>query len=351
MKKFLTKYTFWILQFTGWGAFAGFSLWASKMMYGTKGISIIFIPMVLAGVISTSLLRWFFKRYVSLKNFEIWDLVNIVFSTIITSLLFGKIIYAFGFITGRIFRYFDFHKPIITERPPDPGNGKYIGYFIIFTGWVVFYFGIKLLIMLNNERIDRIHLKASIKQAQLNTLKGQVNPQFMFTSLTNIKGLMLEDVGKSRDMLTKLAEILRYALTKNNINAIDLVEELEIVDNYIDLSMIQLEDRLEFLKEIEPQLLTVSVPPMLVLQLIENSIKFGVYNTKKAGKVVLSIYDKEGILHIKVVNTGRLEQNTESKLAHKKLKQRLRLLFGDIATYSISEEEGNTKILVKIPIQ
>ena len=90
---------------------------------------------------------------------------------------------------------------------------------------------------------------------------------------------------------------------------------------------------------------------MLVLQLVENSIKFGVYNTKKAGKVVLSIYEEEGNLHVKVVNTGRLEQNKESKLAHKKLKQRLRLLFGDIATYSISEEEGNTKILVKIPIQ
>lgn len=350
MKKFLGTYAFWILQFFGWGALTGFSLWVTNMIHGTKGIAVIFLPMVLAGIISTSLLRWFFKRYVSLENFEIWDLVNIVLSTIITSIIFSKIIYSFGYITGYIYRYFKFEKPVMTDSPPDPGNGKYIGYFIIFTGWVVLYFGIKLLIMLNNERIERINLKASIKQAQLNTLKGQVNPQFMFTSLTNIKALMLEDVGKSRDMLTKLSEILRYALTKNNVNAIVLEDELEMVDNYVTLSNIQLEGRMEFIKEIEPQTQTFSIPPMLVLQLVENSIKYGVFNAKKGGKVVLAIYKKEANLYIKVTNNGKLVKNKESQLTINKIKQRLRLLFGENATYTVILEDDKTTTLVNIPL-
>ena len=97
--------------------------------------------------------------------------------------------------------------------------------------WLVTYLVIKLLLKLNRDRIERLELNTTLKQAQLNTLKGQINPHFMFNSLNNIRGLMLEDVEKSREMLTKLSEILRYSLTKNNVDSIPVHEELEVVEN------------------------------------------------------------------------------------------------------------------------
>ena len=101
----------------------------------------------------------------------------------------------------------------------------------------------------------------TLKQAQLNTLKGQINPHFMFNSLNNIRGLMLEDVERSREMLTKLSEMLRYSLTKASNNAIALSEELEMVENYIELSKIQFEDRPHYQESVAAETFITSNTP------------------------------------------------------------------------------------------
>ena len=91
---------------------------------------------------------------------------------------------------------------------------------------------------INTIKVNQLQLETNLKDAQLNTLKGQINPHFMFNSLNNIRGLMLEDVGKARNMLTSLSEMLRYALTKSGINSISLEDELDMVENYIEISKI-----------------------------------------------------------------------------------------------------------------
>src|SRR5690606_39358999 len=116
----------------------------------------------------------------------------------------------------------------------------------------------------------------SIVQTELiDTLKGHVKTHSMFNSLNNIRGLKLEEVERSREMLTKLSEILRYSLTKNKLNDIPVEEELEMVDHYIDLSKIQFEDRLKFTKRVDPDTLELDIPPMLIQLLVENAIKHG----------------------------------------------------------------------------
>lgn len=269
----------------------------------------------------------------------------------IASAIFGFLNYITGYffikfgpelseIEGRIFKAMD--------------NIGLVTFSAIFnvTLWLGVYLVIKLVLRFNANRIERLELNTTLKQAQLNTLKGQINPHFMFNSLNNIRGLMLEDVEKSREMLTKLSEMLRYSLTKNSIDGIALEEELEMVDNYIALSKIQFEDRLQFKKEIAQDTLSIHIPPMIVQLLVENAAKHGISNLKKGGVIELNAAKNGEVLSIQVKNTGKLSIARDStQLGLKNIKERLELLYGDKASFSLYEENNKVIANIKIPLQ
>ena len=226
-------------------------------------------------------------------------------------------------------------------------------YFItIFFIWLFAFFAIKIYHQLKTVQLKKLQLETNLKESQLNTLKGQINPHFMFNSLNNIRGLMLEDVSKSRDMLTRLSETLRYSLTKNDVDSIALEDELEMVENYIEISKIQLEDRLDFETIIDSDSLNKQIPPMIIQMLIENAIKHGIAKLKEGGKVLLTTNIERGKLLISVSNSGRLEQTKNTtQLGLENIKQRLQLLYGKDAVFSIFEASNQVKALIKIPLE
>ena len=306
---------------------------------------------IFIGVFSTSILRWYLKKNVHFDSFGGKEVLKIIVSTLLAALLFGLLNILFGYI------YVEF-GPELTETEIKIFEGydkiliQVLNSLFLVGAWTITYLVIKLLLKLNQNRIERLELNTTLKQAQLNTLKGQINPHFMFNSLNNIRGLMLEDVERSREMLTKLSEILRYSLTKNNVNDIPVREEVEVVDNYIDLSKIQFEDRLEFVKQIEENTLDLRIPPMIIQLLIENAAKHGISNLKHGGRIVLSIFRKDDLLHIEVRNTGKLQMTQDStQLGLKNIEQRLKLLYADQASFTLKEVSDEVVAQIKIPLE
>ena len=226
-----------------------------------------------------------------------------------------------------------------------------LNYLIYFLVWTGFYVAVKGLMELNKGRETRLQLESNLKESQLNTLKGQINPHFMFNSLNNIRGLMLEDVDRARNMLTILSETLRYTLTKSDSNAIALEDELEMVENYVEISKIQFEDRLLFETDIDQSTLNILIPPMIIQMLIENAIKHGISNLKEGGKVRLSTLKENSELRIEVANTGKLIQSKDStQLGLINIKQRLALLYGKAATFELIETDDLVIATIKIPV-
>ena len=225
-------------------------------------------------------------------------------------------------------------------------------YFItLFFIWLFAFFAIKIYHQLKSVQLKQLQLETNLKESQLNTLKGQINPHFMFNSLNNIRGLMLEDVSKSRDILTRLSETLRYSLTKNDVDSIALEDELEMVENYVEISKIQFEDRLLFETHIDTSSLSKQIPPMVIQMLVENAIKHGISNLKEGGKVVLKTQVEDEKLLIKVTNSGRLKQsNNSTKLGLENIKQRLQLLYGKEAKFDLFEANNQVVALIKIPL-
>ena len=340
---------FWVLQILGWGFINSLSLFLVKTIsfeltvYST-------VTGFFMGVFCTSLLRWYLKRNIHFSSFGVKEAVKILISFLLAATLFGLMNFGFGYI------YVKF-GPNLTETELQYFQ-NYNGFWIqvinslfLVGGWLATYLVIKLLLKLNRDRIERLELSTNLKQAQLNTLKGQINPHFMFNSLNNIRGLMLEDVDRSREMLTKLSEMLRYSLTKNNIDAIAVEEELEMVDNYIDLSKIQFEDRLEFVKDIQKDCLHIQIPPMIIQLLVENAAKHGISNLKNGGRISLKISKGNDELSIQVANTGELRISKNStQLGLNNIRQRLKLLYGEQSSFELQEIENNVVADIKIPL-
>lgn len=350
MHKLRQGHIFWILQFLGWGSLSAFSIVMAGITENSTAAGVIFFGAVTVGICMTSLLRWYYKKYIDLDDLTLWSFVKIALGMLVVTILLPTVTYYTGYVLGIVSRFFieDDGKPLLNISLRAPLI-RYLGHFIIIFGWTVLYFSLKALRKLNRKRIARLKLRDNVKQAQLNTLKGNINPQFMFTSLNNIKGLMLEDVSQSREMLTKLSEMLRYSLTKNNINAISLEEELEMVGNYIDLSRIQYNDRLEFIKDIQVDQRIVSVPPMLVHNMIENATKNGVFQLQEGGKVVLTITAND-VLTLKVNHTGNHIENKAYAFETKKIQQRLRLLYKEDASFSLKKREEGTSMSIILPL-
>lgn len=343
---------FWSVQVFGWGSvlFIGFIF--TPDMDGFKQSNLFYFSLLssfFVGMFTTGLLRFFLKRKVDINEFRSRDFANIAIFTFLAASLYAGLSYFTGYCSDLFFEKDSVKLP---EMYKEFGWGlMVVNSFITITGWTFLYYAIKVILKYNQDRLERAELNANLRQAQLNTLKGQINPHFMFNSLNNIRGLMLEDVERSRDMLTKLSEMLRYSLTKNNINAIALEEELEMVDNYIDLSKIQFEDRLRFEKKVGEGTKSLQIPPMIVQLLVENAAKHGISNLKEGGKISLETKKENEELTIVVRNSGKLKIDKEStQLGLRNIKQRLKLLYGAKASFSLQEIEEEVMATIKIPL-
>lgn len=339
---------YWWIQIISWALMMLTNFWSKALQASEVPPLYYFIEgmmFFILAIITTNIIRNYFqsirlieeqsgKKY--LKAFGFSAVMGFIFSSILIGLAY--IVYTAMPIEKEF--GMSWHDMVISTAN--------VMLFVIF--WGIFYVVIKSTFRLRNEKIRRLELEAALKEAQLNTLKGQINPHFMFNSLNNIRGLILEDPGKSREMLTRLSEMLRASLNSNKTDVIPLDEEIQTVQNYVALSKIQMEDRLSFDLNIRNGLEDATIPPMVLQLLVENAIKHGIASLPKGGCVTLNIQNKEDSLEILVSNDGYFNnQNSESGLGLKNIKDRLAILYGGEASFDIGNEDGKVVARLIIP--
>lgn len=350
------KIYYWLIQLLVWGFLVGVMLIAyvaTGNLFQLKPwqYSLDFLFMFVICIFYTHQIRYFIKKYIEFDNLKITDafkLLGFLFAAILL------LIITYSVYIQLVYRFVHYRVDVLNHESQGLKNQiiLYLNFTIYFIIWVAFYVGIKGLMELGKTRETRLKLESNLRDAQLNTLKGQINPHFMFNSLNNIRGLMLEDVPKSRDMLTRLSESLRYSLTKSGDNAIALEDELEMVDNYIEISKIQLEERLNYIAEIDNASLSLQIPPMLIQMLVENAVKHGISDLKNGGDVIVKTNVNSEGLSIVVSNSGSLKIDSNStQLGLKNIKKRLELLYGDQASFSLTESNNQVVATIKIPLE
>ena len=209
----------------------------------------------------------------------------------------------------------------------------------VFSLWTGLYFGLHYLDNYKQADIDKWKLTAAVREAEMRTLKAQINPHFIFNGLNNIRALVMEDPLRAREMITHLSDLLRYSIQLNSTEQVTLAREMEIVAHYLELEAVQLEERLSYTLDVDPAALDVLIPPMTLQLLVENSIKHGIAPRPAGGQILLSAHlnkDHESLL-VEVRNTGHYQPTPGHEgVGLRNVRERLQLLFGPAARLDLS---------------
>ncbi|MCK4923155.1 MAG: histidine kinase [Bacteroidales bacterium] len=230
--------------------------------------------------------------------------------------------------------------------------GRTITDFLIFIV-IVLVFSLMIYNLNLREKIsNEDKLKALVREAELNMLKTQINPHFIFNSLNSLSLLTKRDSDKAREMIIKLSEFLRYSLRFGEKESIQLSEELENMDKYLDIEKIRFGDKLNYNKQVEQKALDFLIPNMILQPLFENAIKHGVYESIKPIEIKLIVTVKENTLHIDISNgyDSEIVPAKGNGIGLSNIKERLLLLYGRSDLINYSGEDGLFRTSIIIPV-
>ncbi|MFZ0758822.1 MAG: histidine kinase [Candidatus Sulfotelmatobacter sp.] len=195
--------------------------------------------------------------------------------------------------------------------------------------------------------------------ARMEALQNQINPHFLFNTLNSISSLVRFDPEKAREVISKLATILRRLLNSAD-SFVPLREEVEFIDNYLDIEVVRFgHDKLRVVKELDPASLDVMVPSMLLQPLVENCIKHGLSSKVEGGSIYLRSRLSNGGLIIEVEDDGVGMGGTQvmesgnmqgAGIGMANISERLQVLYGDTARMTIDSHEGTgTLVRIRLP--
>jgi hypothetical protein len=331
--------SYWICQFAGWGSFTLYVLlgylFAAEERHTWDYFSIIGCNAVLCPAISHELRRQIYLRDWLQRRLREVVPILVVLTLVISAALTTAVCVGAVVVT---------HGTIVWQMP----LSIFIGFTWAFAGWFVIYFSVQ-----GRRRREALQLELAVvsRDAQLRGLRAQVNPHFLFNSLNSLRHLILADPQRAVTMVTGLADLLRYSLASDRTDMVPLGEELAIVDEYLGLEQVRLDERLRVERAIDPAVLPVRVPPLLVQSLVDNAIKHGVATLPQGGVVRLSAHVAGPAVEILVANTGFFTRPAgDNGYGLTNARERLRLLYDGAASLTFRQEGTMTVAELRIPV-
>jgi two-component system, LytTR family, sensor kinase len=208
------------------------------------------------------------------------------------------------------------------------------------------------------RELQASELRTRLAEAQLQALKMQLHPHFLFNTLNTVTGLVRNNENRAAvSMIAGLSDLLRYVLENSNRQEVPLTEELEFARRYLEIQQIRFQDRLDLRIEAEPCTLQARVPNLILQPLVENAIQHGIAARASSGLVALAASRNNGQLLIEISNDGpplpedwRMEASTGIGLAN--TRARLDQLYGANCKFDVNNRaEGGVVATLVIPFR
>jgi sensor histidine kinase YesM len=204
---------------------------------------------------------------------------------------------------------------------------------------------------LKEKNLREARLTNLLKEAELNMLRSQIRPHFLFNSLNSISSLTMTNPEKAQEMVIKLSEFMRYTLNLPDSMISTLEKELYHAELYLDIEKVRFGERLAFEKNISEDTLQWDLPVMILQPLIENSVKYGVYESSETTSIKLDAMLDNGVLEIRIGNTydpeALIRKGTGTGL--KNIRGRLLNLYGTSSLMKINQSENYFEVILRIP--
>ena len=192
-------------------------------------------------------------------------------------------------------------------------------------------------------------LRAKNAEMELNSLKAQINPHFLFNNLNNIYSINQIDHEKGTEMILELAEVMRYHLASSKKKKVSLQDEVQLVRSYIELEKLRLQDNCKLEIAIEEPKTSSKISPLLLLPFIENAFKHGTHPTLECF-VKISITSTDQEIHFSVLNSIINNKNVvKTNLGLENTQRRLELLYPE--SHKLEMNRTQETYAVKLEIQ
>jgi len=210
---------------------------------------------------------------------------------------------------------------------------------------------------LARQQMEAARLNEELSKAQLNALRQQIEPHFLFNALNAVAGLIREGRNDAAvNMIAGLSDLLRRVVNDAQRQEVPLGEELEFLQKYLDIQKARFAERLELRVEIPRELCKAQVPSLILQPIVENAVKHGIANRAKGGAIEISALRSDGMLTLSVYNDGPpLPAESESSnggIGLRNVRTRLGSLYGNAFELKMgNEERGGVRVSVSMPFR
>ncbi len=203
------------------------------------------------------------------------------------------------------------------------------------------------------EHLKRLTSEKKALESNLKLLQAQIEPHFLFNTLSNILSLLDIDLSKAKSMMKDFINYLRTSLSRSRKDTGTIGQEIEMIQAYLNLFKVRMEDRLHFTIDVPDQIKNLPFPPMLLQPLVENSLKHGLEPKINGGNISISAEKVEYLLRFTVIDTGlglNFAQNPGVGLLN--IRERLQSLYGEQGRLILKENQpSGVEAIIEVPYE
>jgi two-component system LytT family sensor kinase len=285
---------------------------------------------------------WYSIRYNSLEEVGIGRLV--LFHFVAASILCG----IWFSISYAIF------QPFITPEKHFLKDGlpsKILYGYGMYTIFLVFFYAVNYYQSLKEKIKKEGEYKALIREAELQALKSQINPHFLFNSLNSISSLTVSNPEKAQEMVINLSSFMRYSLMHNEKEMVSFSRELENIKLYMSIEKVRFGKKLNAEFEIDAHCMEAEIPNMILQPLFENAIKYGVYETTEQVTIKTTCECDGNVLKIKITNdydSISLKRKGEG-IGLRNIRKRMEIIYNQPDLMNITDHKTSFEVQLIIP--
>ncbi len=220
----------------------------------------------------------------------------------------------------------------------------FVYYMAILSIWTLTYFGVSAQLAARNERIAKMKAENRAVRMELEHLRKQIEPHFLFNALNAVVAEIGDRPAIAEEMTRRLADYLRYSLDRSGRGTSRVDEEIEAAETYIRIQAMRFDRQLEYRSQVDPAALAFRIPHMTLQGLVENAIKHGLRAEQACFLINIGVSCKDGELVVEVDNPGRLSApgDFEQGSGLSNLCRRLALYYPDRHDFSLTQSGGRT---------
>ncbi|MDP6376066.1 MAG: sensor histidine kinase [Pseudomonadales bacterium] len=200
---------------------------------------------------------------------------------------------------------------------------------------------VELRAQLAEAEADRQAQQREMLETQLRLLQAQIEPHFLFNTLSNIAGMIHAQPDEAERTLVDVTTLLRSSLRRTRQAVTTLGEELDIIRAYLDIQQLRMKERLRYEIDVEESLRSTPLPPMLVQPIVENAVRHGIDPLEEGGCVHIHAHARNGGLLIDITDDGKGIHSNQAGTGTglRNIRERLMRLYNGYATFRLSDHE------------